>query len=38
MIYYWFNRKKILKDARNKHHNKGGKKNLLSIMLLKNKS
>ena len=25
MSYYWFNREKILKDAWNKYHNKGGK-------------
>ena len=25
MSYYWFNKKKILKDAWNKYHNKGGK-------------
>ena len=25
MSYYWFNRSKILKDAWNKYHNKGGK-------------
>ena len=25
MSYYWFNREKILKDAWNKHHNKGVK-------------
>ena len=26
MSYYWFNRKKILKNAKDKYHNKGGKK------------
>ena len=26
MSYYWFNREKILKNGRDKHHNKGGKK------------
>ena len=25
MNYYWFNREKLLKNARNKYHNKGGK-------------
>ena len=25
MSYYWFNREKLLKDAWNKYHNKGGK-------------
>ena len=25
MSYYWFNREKLLKDAWNKHHKKGGK-------------
>ena len=25
MSYYWFNRGKRLKNARNKYHNKGGK-------------
>ena len=25
MSYYWFNRKKILKDVWEKYHNKGGK-------------
>ena len=25
MNYYWFNRKKLLKNAWNKYHNKGGK-------------
>ena len=25
MSYYWFNRKKLLKNAWNKYHNKGGK-------------
>ena len=24
--YYWFNREKILKNAKDKYHNKGGKK------------
>ena len=28
MSYYWFNREKILKFARGKHHNKGGKKSI----------
>ena len=32
MSYYWFNREKILKNGRDKHHNKGGKKRLLSII------
>ena len=26
MSYYWFDRKKILKNAKDKYHNKGGKK------------
>ena len=34
MSYYWFNREKALKNARDKYHNKGGKKRLLSIILL----
>ena len=25
MSYYWFNREKLLKNAWNKYHNKGGK-------------
>ena len=25
MSYYWFNREKMLKDARNKYNNRGGK-------------
>ena len=25
MSYYWFNRKKLLKNAWDKYHNKGGK-------------
>ena len=25
MSYYWFNRKKLLKNASNKYHNEGGK-------------
>ena len=25
MSYYWFNRKKLLKNACDKYHNKGGK-------------
>ena len=25
MSYYWFNRRKLLKNAWNKYHNKGGK-------------
>ena len=25
MSYYWFNREKVLKDAKNRHHTKGGK-------------
>ena len=25
MSYYWFNRKKLLKNARDEYHNKGGK-------------
>ena len=33
MSYYWFNREKFEK-CRDKYHNKGGKKNLLSIILL----
>ena len=33
MSYYWFDREKILKNARDKY-NKGGKKRLLSIILL----
>ena len=37
MIYCWFNREKILKNARDKYDNKGGKKRLLSILLLINK-
>ena len=31
MSYYWFNREKILKNARHNYHKKGGKKKLLSI-------
>ena len=26
MSYYWFNREKILKNEKDKYHNKGGKK------------
>ena len=26
MIYYWFNREELLKKAKTKYHNKGGKK------------
>ena len=26
MSYYWFNREKLLKNARNKYHNKGEKR------------
>ena len=26
MSYYWFHTKKMLKNARDKYHNKGGKK------------
>ena len=33
MSYYWFNREKMLKSAKDKDHNKGGKKRLLSIIL-----
>ena len=25
MSYYWFNREKLLKNTRDKYHNKGGK-------------
>ena len=32
MTYHWSNRKNILKNAKDKYHNKGGKKNLLSIV------
>ena len=32
--YYWFDRGKILKDVKDKYHNKRGKKKLLSIILL----
>ena len=38
MSYYWFNREKLLKNAWDKCHNKGGKKRLLNIMLLTKKS
>ena len=27
MSYYWFNREKLLKNAWDKYHNKGGKQN-----------
>ena len=37
MSYYWFNKGKILKDTKDKYHNKGGKKRLLSIILLTEK-
>ena len=37
MSYYWLNREKILKNAKGKCHNKGGKKRLLSIILLTEK-
>ena len=33
MNYYWFNREKILKNEKDKYHNKGGKKRLLGIIL-----
>ena len=33
MSYYWLNRENILKNARCKSHNKGGKYKLLNIML-----
>ena len=33
MSYYWFNGEKILKNAWDKYHNKGGQKRLLSIIL-----
>ena len=33
MSYYWLNRENILKNARYKSHNKGGKYKLLNIML-----
>ena len=26
MSYYWFNREELLKKAKTKYHNKGGKK------------
>ena len=32
MNYYWFNREKLLKNAWNKYHNKGGEKKLQSII------
>ena len=32
MSYYWFNREELLKKAKAKNHNKGGKEKLLSIM------
>ena len=34
ICYYWFNREKLLKNAWDKYHNKGGKKNVLKNMLL----
>ena len=33
MSYYWFNREKILKNARGKYHSNGGKIKLLIIIL-----
>ena len=27
MRYYWFNREELLKKAKNKYHNEGGKEN-----------
>ena len=32
MSYYWFNRKKLLKNAWDKYHNKEGNKKLLSTI------
>ena len=34
MSYYWFSREKILENAKDKYHNKVGKKKLVSIILL----
>ena len=33
MSYYWFNRQELLQKAKDRYHNGGGKKKLLSIML-----
>ena len=37
MSYHWFNTEKILTGAKDKYYNNGGKKRLLSIILLTKK-
>ena len=32
MSYYWFNRHKLLRKAKDRYNNGGGKKTLLNIM------
>ena len=32
MSYYWFNREELLKKAKTKYYNKGGKKKLVNII------
>ena len=38
MSCYWYNRERLLKNAWNKYHNKGGKQKAAKYMLLTKKS